>query len=106
MLLLPFQLQLLQVVYFFTLLYVLIIRYKKGSIVIPEGELKLNIPMQSDILTIYYFSCLTFFGTIPGEYQATGYARWFVLLEYLVGKILEIIVIAVGIGLLISKMNM
>lgn len=82
----------------------------RGGLIGDEGRLAESPPRgtgagSSDVVRVYYFVCLALLGVGFGEYKPVGYCRLISLIAVVVGRILEIVVIAVGINLLANRLG-
>jgi hypothetical protein len=58
----------------------------------------------SDLVKVYYFACLTLLGADFAEYKPGGYCRAVTVLGVLVGRVIEVAIIAAGINLVAGQL--
>jgi hypothetical protein len=92
-----------------TVLHMLMIGFKKGALVSAEGKL-LEGPHEGgtgqgtmDLVNVYFFSCFAVLGGDFAEYRPTGGCRVVTLGSVILGRVLEVVVIAAGINLLVLR---
>lgn len=92
----------------FTIVYVTCILKGRGALLDKGTDLYTDWKkrgLDQAALSTFYFSVSTFLGGFATPYEPQGWCRWIALVQLVVGKILEVVLIGVGIAILITKMS-
>jgi|GEM_PF-6670804 len=57
------------------------------------------------IMSTFYFSVTTFLGGFATPYEPQGWCKWIALFQLVVGKVLEVVLVGIGIAIIITRMS-
>jgi hypothetical protein len=78
---------------------------KKGNLIRTKDKADLYTGKVGEgwpFLEVYYFSLSTMVKGSP-QYEATGWCRWAALFEVIVSRVLEAVIVTVGIGVIVKR---